>query len=184
MNHRAKYGWKTTSSRLKYRNAWISVREDGVIYPNGKPGIYGVLEKGPGVCIVPIASDGGIYLLRQYRYTIDAPAWELPAGSMNTGESEGAAARRELAEELGMSAAKLKRLGNFYTALGHETAEIIVFSATGLRSRRSRADRQYDESILETKKVSRDQLSRMIRANQINCGVTLSSLLLASLNHR
>lgn len=176
MSSRSKYGWKTTSSKLKYRNDWISVREDKVVYPNGRPGIYGVLEKGPGVCIIPLAPDGGIYFLRQYRYTIDAVAWELPAGAMHPGEGERAAARRELAEEIGLSAGRLKRLGNFYTALGHETAEIIVYLATGLRPLRSRAERQHDESILEVRKIPPARLRRMILGNQINCGVALASL--------
>jgi len=176
MADRERYGWKTTGSALKYRNAWISVREDAVVYPDGKTGVYGVLEKPPGVCIVPRAEDGGIHLLRQYRYTVDAEVWELPAGGIQPAETEAAAARRELGEEVGLSARDLERLGNFYTALGHETAEIIVFLATGLEPAPAARERPGDESILEVRKVPLREVRRMIRENHIQCGITLAAL--------
>lgn len=171
-----RHGWKTTGSKLKYRNAWISVREDAVVYPDGKAGIYGVVEKGPGVCVVPRAEDGGVYLIRQYRYTIDAEVWELPAGAMNAGETEIAAARRELREETGMNARRFRRLGDFHTALGHETAKIITYLATGLRPHSGRDLRQPDETILEIAKFPPAELRRMIRTDRIKCGITLAAL--------
>lgn len=174
---RARYGWKTRSSRLRYRNAWIRVREDAVEYPDGRPGIYGVVEKGPGVCVVPVALDGAVVLLRQYRYTIDAEVWELPAGAVAGGEGERAAARRELAEEAGLRAGRLERLGSYYTALGHENAEIIAFRATGLKALRRRRGLG-DESILEVRRFPPAQLRRMMRAGRIACGITLAALAL------
>lgn len=171
-----KHGWRTVSSSERYRNAWISVREDKVVYPDGSRGIYGVVEKGPGVSVVPVAADGSVYLLRQYRYTVDAELWELPAGAIVGREGERSAVRRELAEELGMSASRLRRLGDFYTAVGHETAEIIAYRAAGLRPVAPR--RQGDESILEARRFTRTELRRLMAANKINCGITLASLAL------
>lgn len=70
-----------------------------MILPSGRRGIYGVVEKGPGVCVVPADADAdAVTLVRQYRYTIDAETWELPAGSLHAGEGVAAAARRELRE--------------------------------------------------------------------------------------
>ena len=170
----ARHGWKTLRSELKYRNPWIAVREDAVRYPDGTEGIYGVVEKGPGVCVVPVDEDG-VTLLRQYRHTIDAEAWELPAGSIHAGEGEAAAAARELAEEAGLRAGKLERLGRFYTALGHENAEIIVYQASRLEKIPSRP--QGDESILEVRKLSWAELRLWIRENRIACGISLAALL-------
>lgn len=176
MSKASRYGWRRTSSRVAYKNDWISVREDSLVFPSGAKGIYGVVQKAPGVCVVPVDPDGRIYFLRQYRYTVDEVMWELPAGGIQPGESERQAVRRELSEEMGLSAANLSRLGNFYVALGHEDAEIIAYAATGLKAKATRDDRQHDETILEVRKFSPAGVRRLIRANRLNDGVALSSL--------
>ena len=46
------HGWKTKGSKLIYRNRWLSLREYTIAYPNGRPGIYGIVEKGPGIAVI------------------------------------------------------------------------------------------------------------------------------------
>lgn len=181
---KGKYGWKVESSRSVYRNPWISVREDQVIYPNGRKGIYGVVEKGPGVAVVPLDDEGNIFLVRQYRYTVNEVFLELPAGAVNQNENGEDCASRELFEEMEITAGKFELLGNFYTALGHETAEIIVYLATGLdHSRRSLNKQQHDESILEIVRMPAGQLKKAITSGEIKCGITLAALNLFFLKH-
>jgi 8-oxo-dGTP pyrophosphatase MutT (NUDIX family) len=174
MPKKDRHGWKTTKSELKYKNPWISVREDAVIYPDGRAGIYGVVEKGPGVAIVPVDADGGIYLLRQYRYTLDREIWELPAGAMHEGEAELAACARELAEELAMAAGRYEKLGSFFTAPGHENAEILAYLATELSPVPHL--KQHDESILEIRKFSRAEIEGLVARQELHCGITLAAL--------
>jgi 8-oxo-dGDP phosphatase len=174
---RNEYGWKTLSSKLVYRNAWIAVRHDSIVYPGGRRGVYGVVEKGPGVAVVAVDDEGKIYLVKQYRYALNDVFNELPAGAIHQGESALGAAKRELFEELGLKARGWKKLGNFYTALGHETAEIIAFSArVADRSKTSLKNQLPDESILEVKAVPPAKLKQMIRANRIHCGISLAAL--------
>jgi 8-oxo-dGTP pyrophosphatase MutT (NUDIX family) len=172
-----KYGWKTLSSKVTYRNPWISVRHDRISYPGGRKGIYGVVQKDPGVSVIAVNDKGKIYLVKQYRYTLDDVFYELPAGAIHQGESALASAKRELWEEIGLKADKWKRLGNFYTALGHENAEIIVYLARGLKHpRASSRNQQHDESILEIAEFSPAEIKKMIRSNRIHCGITLAAL--------
>jgi len=172
-----KYGWKTLSSKIVYKNPWISVRHDRIAYPGGRKGIYGVVQKGPGVAVVAVNDAGRIYLVKQYRYTLDDVFYELPAGAIHQGESSLASAKRELWEEIGLKAVKWKRLGNFYTALGHENAEIIVYLAEGVKHpKASNLNQQHDETILKTAELSPAELKKMIRGNKINCGITLAAL--------
>jgi 8-oxo-dGTP pyrophosphatase MutT (NUDIX family) len=171
------YGWKTLSSKVVYKNPWISVRHDRIAYPGGRKGIYGVVQKGPGVAVVAVNDAGLIYLVKQYRYTLNDVFYELPAGAIHKGESALASARRELWEEIGLKADRWKRLGNFYTALGHENAEIIVYLAQGLKCPKATYSNQlHDESILEITALSPAEVKRMIRANRIHCGITLAAL--------
>lgn len=153
-------------------------------YPNGQPGIYGVVEKGPGVAVAAVDDSGRICLIRQYRYTLDGIFWELPAGAIQPGEDEAESARRELFEETGLRAGRLERLGNFYTALGHETAEIIAYLADQLETEgRSLANQQHDESILETAWISASQLKKMVAKGEVRCGIALAALGLLFVKH-
>ncbi len=172
-----KYGWRTEDSKPVYKNPWISVREDQVIYPNGQPGIYGVVEKGPGVAVIALDNEKNIFMVRQYRYTLDDVFLELPAGAIHRGEADVQSARRELFEEIGIKAGRFERLGNFYTALGHETAEIIAYLADQLETdRHSLANQQQDESILEIVRLPIAQVRQMMARGEIRCGISLAAL--------
>ncbi|HTY08897.1 MAG TPA: NUDIX hydrolase, partial [Candidatus Edwardsbacteria bacterium] len=98
------HGWRTAGSKLVYRNRWLRVTEYAITYPNGRPGIYGVVEKGPGVAVVALNRRGEIYFTRQYRYTVNQVVLELPAGAVARAETPLACARRELFEETGVRA--------------------------------------------------------------------------------
>src|SRR6516225_8267517 len=69
----------TLTSREVYRNNWLRVREDEILRSNGQMGIYGVIEKDPCAIIIPI-EDGRVWLVEQFRYTIQERALELPQG--------------------------------------------------------------------------------------------------------
>jgi 8-oxo-dGTP pyrophosphatase MutT (NUDIX family) len=103
--------WKKLSSRIAYTNPWMTIREDKVIRPDGKKGIYGLmLAPGPSVFVIALTKDKKIYLVKQFRYTFQKPSWELPAG--NAGKDKPlAAAKRELWEETGLTANHWKLFG-------------------------------------------------------------------------
>src|SRR5271157_6492046 len=97
----------TLASREVYRNRWMRVREDEILRSNGERGIYGVVEKDDAAIILPI-DRGRVWLVEQFRYTIQERALELPQGGweMET-ENPEELARGELKEELGLSAAEM-----------------------------------------------------------------------------
>lgn len=104
--------WIRLSSRPIYDNPWIKVREDQVLHPDGKPGIYGVVHfKHRAVAVVPVDAQGRVILVGQWRYPLDTHSWEIPEGGCPEGEDPLAAARRELKEETGCEAARWDYLG-------------------------------------------------------------------------
>ena len=104
--------WKTHASRIAYTNPWIRVREDQVTRPDGKPGIYGVVEIRPSVGVVAVNERDEIVLVGQWRYPHDHYSWEIPRGGSAPGEIDMlAAAKRELAEEAALSAERWLHLG-------------------------------------------------------------------------
>lgn len=103
--------WRTLSSREVYRNAWIRVREDEVLRPDGSPGIYGVVSTALAVGVLALTEDDEVVLVGQWRYTLGRHSWEIVEGGAHPGESGLAAGRRELAEEAGYAAATWQRIG-------------------------------------------------------------------------
>ena len=87
----------------------------------------------PGaVAIVALDDAGAVVLLRQFRYAAGGEIWEIPAGTLEEGESPEATAERELAEEAGLRAARWTSLVTVYTTPGFCDEEMRVFLAEGL----------------------------------------------------
>ena len=100
----------------------------------------------PGaVVIVPMLDDSRLLFIRQYRRAVGRELLELPAGTLEVGERRIACARRELEEETGWRAGRMRRLGQFYAAPGVISEQLTVFLAQGLR--RATAKPEADEEI-------------------------------------
>ncbi len=174
--------WKTINSKIVYKNPWIKVREDSVIRPDGKKGIFGLLEKFPGVFIIALDKDTSVFLNEEYRYPVKKVILQLPAGVIE-GENILKSAKRELREETGIIARRWKKIGGFYVAPGHETTFINVFLAEELDISGLKTEFQEgNESILKVVKIKAPDLKKMIKKNQIKCGITLAALNLFFMN--
>ena len=124
--------WQTLSSRQVYDNAWITVREDSVIRPDGERGIYGVVHfKHIAIGILAIEDDF-IYLVGQFRYPLGQYSWEIPEGGCAEGEDPLDAAKRELEEETGLRAEVWKKLGEAHLSNSVSDELAIWFLATEL----------------------------------------------------
>ena len=122
--------FQTVSSRIVWACPWYRVRQDTILTPDGSPGEYNVIEKMDAVWIVPVTTEGQIALVYQYRYTIDAWGWEVPAGSLEAGQTAEEAARLELWQEVGGVAERLEYVGRFYLANGICDEAGHIFLAT------------------------------------------------------
>lgn len=143
--------WKTLGTREVYNNPWIRVREDQVIRPDGKPGIYGVVELGQSVAVIPRDKEGNIYLVGQYRYIFKEYAWEIVTGAVNKNEDMELAAHRELQEETGLIAKQLTKLAVIWPSDGVLQEEYSLFLAEDLTEGEDNPD---DTEDLQVKKVS------------------------------
>jgi 8-oxo-dGTP pyrophosphatase MutT (NUDIX family) len=112
----------------KYKNPWIEVIEDQVIRPDGKPGIFGIVNMLGGVSVLPINEAGYAYLTKEFHYAIRKKHIEVVSGAIDRGESALKAAKRELKEELGVEAKKWIDLGlvNPFTTVINSPARLFL----------------------------------------------------------
>jgi len=124
--------WRTVGAREVYRNPWLAVTEYAVIRPDGQHGIYGVVDPGDNVSVVPLDDEEHVWLIGEFRYPTQRFAWTLPSGKVEAGEETLAAARRELAEETGLQAAEWELLGAHPLSDGTSTQISHIYLARDL----------------------------------------------------
>jgi 8-oxo-dGTP pyrophosphatase MutT (NUDIX family) len=125
---------RVTSTRVVYENRWIRLHEDRLERPDGSPGLYAWIEKPPATLIVPLQDDH-VWLVEQWRHPARGRYWEFPQGAWEDAPDAAAEeelARRELAEETGLRARSMERLGSLFYAYGLLDQRFDVWLATGL----------------------------------------------------
>jgi len=123
--------FQVLDSRELCRHGRYELRADEVAWPDGTSATYGVFRQPEAALIVPVSERGTTYLVRQWRHSWQAQAWEVPAGTVEEGEDPLATAHRELAEEAGLAAAEWQPLGTA-RATAVSTMRFHLYLARGL----------------------------------------------------
>jgi len=168
----------TLASREVYRNPWMRVREDEILRSNGKKGIYGVVEKDEAAIIIPL-DKGRVWLVEQFRYTIQERAMELPQGGWEMEiDSPEELARGELKEETGLNAAEMIYLGWLWIAYGFNRQKHHVFLASGLTESEKEPDPEEHDLVIHN--VSVEEFEQLMVEGVIrdNCTVAAWGLYL------
>lgn len=170
--------WQRRSTRVAYENAWIRVREDEVVRPDGSEGIYGVVEvRHPAVFVVALTDADEVVLVEVDRYTTgDTASLEVPAGGAD-GQDPLVAAQRELREETGLAAADWREIGRMSALIGVADAPEVVYLARGLTY--VGGDAMGEEGIAAVHRVPVADLLARIGRGEIVDGETLACVLLA-----
>ena len=144
----------------------FNIERDRVRMPNGRTLTVDVVRHSRSVVLVPIPEPGHVILVRQFRYAVNAYMWELPAGSVDQGESPEQAARRECHEEIGLVPATIVRLSAMYPTPGYCDEEMVFFRVSGLEKTDEQAHVDEDEDI-EAKTFEIREAREMIRRGEI-----------------
>jgi ADP-ribose pyrophosphatase len=163
-------------SEYIYRGRVISLRRDFVLMDNGSEAIREVVEHRGAVAVVPKLDAGTILLVRQYRQAVGEVLLEIPAGTLEEGESPDSCAARELEEEVGYHARRLRPLFHQYLAPGYSSEVLHVYLAEDLVPVAAHPDA--DEE-LETVAVPVGEIERMILAGEIRDAKSIAGLLVA-----
>ena len=148
-----------------------TIREGETVYTRE------IIEHPGSVVIVPVFDLETVALVRQYRHPAQKRLLELPAGSVNIGEDLETGARRELEEEIGVTAGKIEKLLEFYVSPGFLSEKMHVFMATDLTVT---AQRLEDDEILNVERYSFVELQKMIASNEIEDAKTMLGVTFAA----
>lgn len=159
--------WKIKGSQEKYKNPWIRVREDQVIRPDGRDGIFGIVEMMAGVSVLALDEDGFVYLTKEFRYGIECDSIELVSGGIDKNESELESAKRELKEELGIEASEWINLGRVDPFTSVVVSPASMYLARDLHF--SNANPEGTENI-DLVKVTLEEAVRMVMQSEITHG--------------
>ena len=149
-----------------YDGKVFDVDRDRVRMPNGREVRLDVVRHPASVVIIPVPEPGRVILIRQFRYPIDRWLWELPAGTVEKGETPEAAARRECHEEIALVPETLVRLGAFHPTPGYCDEEMVFFRASGLEESEEVAAVDEDEDI-EPRTFTLAEAREMVRRGAI-----------------
>ncbi len=162
--------FKLISSDIVYENPRFKIRKDNLIWPDGSPGEFFLIEREPSVLIIA-EQDGKLLIEEQYRYPIDSLTIEFPAGALNSGETPEEAARRELLEETGYAASELKSFGFMHTV---GELKLYLFTARGL-SRVTEPQLEASEIGLTSRWIPVAEFRKMIADRTITRSSTLAA---------
>ncbi len=164
------------SGQRAFAGRLLVLEVDEVELPDGGTAVREVIRHPGAAVILPLADDGHVVMVRQYRYAIADHLLELPAGKLDPGEAPAAAARRELAEEVGLAARELVPLGSFFTAPGFSDELIHAFLARDLVPVAACPDA---DEFLVPEWLSPTELQDLVRGGRIRDAKTLAALALA-----
>ena len=163
-------------SETIYDGKILKLNKDIVKLPNNSTTCREIIHHPGACCVVAIDQNKDILMVRQFRYAINGPLLEIPAGKLDVfGESPLLAAKRELLEETGFEAKNWEEIGTIHTSAGYCDEKIHLYVATQIR-KTSDLNLDMDE-FLTVEKYNLYEIVKKI----MNCEITDSKTICAIL---
>lgn len=168
---------KHLARKTIYQSPWVNLHLDRVKLPSGKiiEEYHTVEHVKGGVSALITNAKGEILMIQNLRYRQEKPSWEIPAGSIEEGETAIEAAKREVLEETGYTAINLRQLHSYLPSNGISTEVLDVVFGEVKDANQVEFDTDEVESVHW---LNKDEVKRMIYSGEINDGCSLVPLLL------
>lgn len=136
----------------------------------------------PGaVVVLGLLANGQVLLIRNRRYAVDQTLIELPAGTLEKNEDPMNCAGRELLEETGYLARRLKPIGTYFTSPGILSEKMYAYAAYDLQKQKTALE---EGEEIEVEPTAFDEAIRMIGDGRIQDAKTIATLLMYDRYHR
>lgn len=158
----------------------LALRRDTVTMPGGNTAKREIVEHFGAVAVVALDDQQRIAMVEQYRHSVGARLWELPAGILDfAGEDELNTAKRELVEEAGLEAAEWSLLVDLVTSPGFAEEAVRIFLASDL-SHVERPDAEDEEADMDFAWVPLDDARAAVMDGRITNSIAIAGVLAAS----
>ena len=167
--------YERLNRELIHKGAIIDYYQDTIKIPNGNIAKWDFIKHKGAAAVVAVKEDGKLLMVRQYRNALDRETLEIPAGGLN-GEEEptDVAAARELEEETGYAAGKMKLLLSLRTTVAFCNEKIDVYVATDLKRSKQHLD---EDEYLDVEAHDVEELLQMIYDCKIQDSKTVAAIL-------
>ena len=170
------YEEKTLSTERIYEGKILNLRKDKVSVIGGNTSYREIVEHSGGATMAAVTADGKMLMVKQFRKPAGKVMLEAPAGKLEPGEDPLEAAKRELKEETGYTAANVRKLCAFYSSVGYSEEVLTLYLCTDLTP----GETDFDENeAIDNVEVPLDELYRMAVAGEIDDAKTLIAIFMA-----
>ncbi len=142
--------------------------------PNGKTHDYDIMLHNGAAAVVAVTDEGKIVMVRQYRPAFDRVTTEIPAGKRDGDEEYETAAARELEEETGYRAGRMRHLITVDTAIAYCNEKIEIYIADRLTKTEQNLD---EDEFVEIREFSLEELKKMILNAEIEDSKTIAAIM-------
>ena len=163
----------TISKKVVYQAKYFAI-EQKVIERNGKTFTKDFINRNPAVFILPIAENGDVHLIRQYRDSFETYTLEVIAGMMEKSEDPLETAKRELQEETGLHAKKWTKIATWELSV-NMNSPVHVYTASDLIEGQTHLD---DDEVIERIVMPLDEAIEKIISGEIVASSHAAVLLL------
>jgi ADP-ribose pyrophosphatase len=167
---------KEIESKKIFQGRLISVRVDTVEMPDGKKSTREIVEHPGAVAVIAITQDQELILVRQFRKAAGEIVLELPAGVPNKGERGEETARRELEEETGYFAKKIKKVCAGYASPGYSNEVLQFYLAEDMNKMKQKTD---EDEFVEVDLIDVETCVDLLKQGKIKDNKTIVGILLA-----
>lgn len=166
--------FRVIKSNLIYKGKAFSFCSDEIEF-NNKVMVKDYVYYPDAVAVIPVIENDKFVLIRQFRYAVKEELFEVPAGKLEPNEDVLSGAVRELEEETGYKAKNVKKIYEYYPAVGYSSEKIHIVVATNLEKTQKNLD---EDEFTEVEFFTYSQVMEMIRNNRIKDAKTILSFLL------
>ena len=156
-----------------YKGRIFNFVTENLTLPNGRDTEMAFIRHPGSIAVVPLLDDNTVVMEVQYRHPVREYLLEIPAGTLEPGESPLICAKRELMEETGYRAQELVELGKIHMIPAYSDEEIHVFIARGLTPAEQNLD---PDEIIEVVTYPLEKALQMIDAGKITDALTILSI--------